>query len=142
GMPPQGLAFTSSGAPTGQASECLSSGDNWFRPTTVATGPDGALYVADMYRQTLEHPQWIPKDWQARLDLRAGHELGRIYRVVPVGAKRRAIPKLDKLDDAALVAALESPSGPQRDLVQWMLLWRQSAGSIAPLERLARSSQN
>jgi putative heme-binding domain-containing protein len=95
-----------------------------------------------MYRQTIEHPQWIPKDWQARLDLRAGHELGRIYRVVPVGAKRRPIPKLDRLDDAALVAALDSPSGPQRDLVQWMLLWRQSAGAIAPLEQLARTSKN
>ena len=38
--------------------------DNRFRPTTLKTGPDGALWVADMYRQVIEHPEWIPVDWQ------------------------------------------------------------------------------
>ena len=36
----------------------------------------GALWVADMYRQTIEHPEWIPKDVQARIDLRASDEDG------------------------------------------------------------------
>jgi putative membrane-bound dehydrogenase-like protein len=139
---PAGVTFTGRRAPTEQSSEFLASSDNWFRPTTVATGPDGAIYVADMYRETIEHPQWIPKEWQARLDLRNGHQLGRIYRVVPVGAKRRPVPDLARLDDAGLVAALDSPNGPQRDLAQWMLLWRSSPASIAPLARLARSSKN
>src|SRR5258706_1795349 len=73
-LTPAGVTFTSSRAATEQASEFLSSSDNWFRPTTVATGPDGALYIADMYRQIIEHPQWIPKETQAKYDLRAGRD--------------------------------------------------------------------
>ena len=30
-------------------------------------GPDGALWYSDMYRHVIEHPQWIPADWQKRL---------------------------------------------------------------------------
>ncbi|MCI0636394.1 MAG: dehydrogenase, partial [Actinobacteria bacterium] len=37
-------------------SEFLTSTDNWFRPSNFATGPDGALYVCDMYRECIEHP--------------------------------------------------------------------------------------
>src|SRR5262249_43931660 len=61
--------------------EFLASSDNWFRPTGLKTGPDGALWVADMYRAVIEHPEWIPADWQKKLDLRAGADEGRIYRV-------------------------------------------------------------
>src|SRR5207247_5516406 len=85
----------------------------------------------------IEHPEWIPLDWQKRLDLRAGHDKGRIYRVYPVGAKPRAIPRLDKLDTAGLVAALDSPSGWQRDLAQQMLLWRNDKAAIPSLARMA-----
>ncbi|MBI3863893.1 MAG: hypothetical protein HY290_18540, partial [Planctomycetia bacterium] len=47
---PQGVTFTSRRAPDEEQSEFLASSDNWFRPTTVQTGPDGALWIADMYR--------------------------------------------------------------------------------------------
>jgi putative membrane-bound dehydrogenase-like protein len=136
-MTAQGATFSSRRAADEQTSEFLAASDNWFRPTSLATGPDGALWVADMYRLVIEHPQWIPKDWQQRLDLRAGHDRGRIYRVFPVGAKPRAIPRLDRLDTAGLVAALDSPSGWQRDMAQMMLIWKQDRAAVAPLEKLA-----
>jgi putative membrane-bound dehydrogenase-like protein len=139
---PAGFTFTSDRATSETSCEFLASSDNWFRPTTVAAGPDGALYVADMYRAVIEHPEWIPKDWQARLDLRAGHDKGRIYRIVPVGVPRRPVPRLDRLDTAGLDAALDSPSGWQRDLAQWMLQWRNDPAAIAPLERTLRESKN
>ena len=41
-----------------------------------------------MYRAVIEHPEWIPDDWEKRLDLRAGSEEGRIYRVYPVDKSR------------------------------------------------------
>lgn len=63
-------------------SEFFASSDNWTRPVMVRTGPDGALYVADMYRQVIEHPQWIPAEYQRKMDLYAGSGMGRIYRVV------------------------------------------------------------
>jgi putative membrane-bound dehydrogenase-like protein len=119
---PKGVTFTSQRPPDEQQSEFLASSDNWFRPTTIATGPDGALWIADMYRYVIEHPEWIPKDWQAKLDLRAGHDKGRIYRVVPVGKMPRAMPRLDKLSLAVLAKQIHSPNGWTRDMVQQMLV--------------------
>jgi putative membrane-bound dehydrogenase-like protein len=136
----QGTTFRSRRAADERESEFLASSDNWFRPTMVRVGPDGALWVADMYRQTIEHPEWIPKDWQKKLDLRAGHDMGRIYRVYPVGGQPRAIPRLDRLDTAGLVAALDSPSGWQRDMAQQMLLWRDDRSAVGLLEKLATNS--
>ncbi|HEY7327443.1 MAG TPA: PVC-type heme-binding CxxCH protein [Gemmataceae bacterium] len=137
----KGVTFTSRRAEDEQESEFLASSDNWFRPTSIQTGPDGALWVADMYRDIIEHPEWIPTDWQRRLDLRAGADKGRIYRVYPVGAALRKIPRLDRLDTAGLVAALDSPNGWQRDTAQQMLLWRKDASAIPLLEKLTTDCQ-
>jgi putative membrane-bound dehydrogenase-like protein len=136
-MTADGVTFKSRRAADEQTSEFLASSDNWFRPTMTRTGPDGALWVADMYRAVIEHPQWIPQDWQKRLDLRAGHDKGRIYRVYPVEKTPRPIPRLDKLDAAALVAALDSPNGWQRDMAQMMLLWKADKAAVPHLEKLA-----
>jgi putative membrane-bound dehydrogenase-like protein len=138
---PKGVTFTSRRAGDEEHSEFLESADNWFRPTMIQTGPDGALWVADMYRLVIEHPQWIPLDWQKKLDLRAGHDMGRIYRVYPEGKKPRAIPRLDKLDTAGLVAALDSPSGWQRDLAQMMLLWRADKRAMPALLKMTQAKR-
>lgn len=119
-----------------EQSEFLSSTDNWFRPITTKTGPDGALYVADMYRFVLEHPEWISPEMQARMDLRAGSDKGRIYRVTPIHAPRRKIPSLAGLDTAELVAAMDSPNGWQRDTVQRLLCAQPDPRSLTPLEAL------
>ena len=74
GISPVGTTFTSKRAIDEQKSEFLASTDSWCRPCGLDTGPDGALWVADMYRHVIEHPEWIPKDWQKKLDLRAGHD--------------------------------------------------------------------
>ncbi len=123
-------------------SEFLASSDNWFRPTMLRTGPDGALWIADMYRAVIEHPEWIPDDWEARLDLRAGHDRGRIYRVYPVNQKPRLIPRLDRLELQELVASLDSPNGWQRDTAQRLLLHKDDPNAIEPLRRLARESRH
>jgi putative membrane-bound dehydrogenase-like protein len=140
-MTARGVTFTSRRAADELQSEFLASSDNWFRPTTIQTGPDGALWIADMYRAVIEHPEWIPLDWQKRLDLRAGADKGRICRVYPVGQKPRAIPRLDRLDTAGLVAALDSPNGWQRDTAQQMLLWRQDEAAVPLLKKLAAASE-
>jgi putative membrane-bound dehydrogenase-like protein len=139
-MTPEGVSFKSRRAPDEQESEFWASSDNWTRPTTIQTGPDGALWVADMYRAVIEHPEWIPPDWQKRLDLRAGSDKGRIYRIYPVGTRPRSIPRLDRLDTAGLVAALDSPSGWQRDTAQQMLLWRHDKAAVPLLEKQAAES--
>ena len=136
-----GVTFRSRRAADEQTSEFLASSDNWFRPTMMRTGPDGALWVADMYRAVIEHPEWIPTDWQKRLDLRAGDDKGRIYRVYPVDKKPRAIPRLDKLDTAGLVAALDSPNGWQRDMAQMMLIWNGDKAAVPHLEKMVTESK-
>src|SRR2546430_6714840 len=110
-LEPDGTSFKSHRAPEENATEFLSSTDNWFRPTMLKTGPDGALYIADMYRLVIEHQEWIPNDVKKRLDLRAGHDRGRIYRGFPLAAEFRRTPRLDQLDPSGLVAAPGSPNG-------------------------------
>jgi putative membrane-bound dehydrogenase-like protein len=139
-MNPRGVAFSSHRAVDEQHSEFWASTDNWTRPTTIRVGPDGALWIADMYRQVIEHPEWIPLEWQKRLDLLAGHDRGRIYRVYPTGKSPRPIPRLDRLDTAGLVGALDSPSGWQRDMVQQMLIWKGDLAAVPLLEKVAGES--
>jgi putative membrane-bound dehydrogenase-like protein len=130
---PKGVTFTSRRADDEKESEFLASTDNWFRPATIAVGPDGALWIADMYRYVIEHPEWIPQDWQKKLDLRAGHDKGRIYRVYPKDKKPRGIVRMDTLKTRELAAALESPSGWVRDTAHTLLLERRSAENTADL---------
>ena len=66
-----------------EKADFLASTDTWFRPASLATGPDGALYIADMYRLWVEHPKFVPDDVAAKMDWRAGEDRGRIWRVVP-----------------------------------------------------------
>lgn len=140
-MTAEGVSFTSRRPDDEQQREFLASSDNWFRPVMVRTGPDGALWIADMYRAVIEHPEWIPQAWQRKLDLRAGSDRGRIYRVVRADSPPRQPARLDQLDTPGLVAALDSPNGWQRDMVQQMLLWRADQAAIAPLEKLAGSAE-
>src|SRR5690606_8355605 len=77
---PEGVTFKSSRAPSERTSEVFASRDNWSRFTNARPGPDGALYIVDMYRLIIEHPKWIPEAWLKEIeDLRAGSGQGRIY---------------------------------------------------------------
>ena len=61
--------------------EFLATQDEWFRPVNLTIGPDGSLYVVDMYRAVIEHPQFMPEELKARPDLLLGTDRGRIYRI-------------------------------------------------------------
>ncbi|MFK7738180.1 MAG: PVC-type heme-binding CxxCH protein [Pirellulaceae bacterium] len=63
----------------------FASTDRWTRPVMARTGPDGALWVVDMYRYVIEHPHWLPEAAQdeIRSVQRLGDDRGRIYRIVP-----------------------------------------------------------
>jgi putative membrane-bound dehydrogenase-like protein len=139
-MSAKGTTFTSHRADDEKESEFLASTDNWFRPTMIQTGPDGALWIADMYRYVIEHPQWIPKEWQEKLDLRAGQDKGRIYRVYPKDAKPRPIPVLDKLTAQELANLLESPNGWTRDTAQQLLVRRKDPFALRHLQTVLENS--
>lgn len=61
--------------------DLLASSDRAFRPVNMNVGPDGSMYLVDMYRRVIEHPEWIPDDIEKTLDLEAGKDQGRIYRI-------------------------------------------------------------
>jgi putative membrane-bound dehydrogenase-like protein len=138
---PAGATFVATRAPDEANTEFLTSTDNWFRPVEARTGPDGALWIVDMYRYVIEHSRWIPQNVQDELDVYAGNTLGRIYCVIPKDVKPRPWPRLDKLRTAQLVAAMDSPNGPQRDMVQQLLVWRHDVAAAQPLEQLVKNAQ-
>jgi putative membrane-bound dehydrogenase-like protein len=121
--------------------EFVASTDPWCRPVRLATGPDGGLWIADMYRLVIEHPEWIPEAWQARLDLRSGSDKGRIWRVRRSNASPEPLPDLASLSTAKLVEQLESSNGAIRDLTRELLVWRNDASAVPALKKLAISQQ-
>ena len=121
--------------------EFVASTDNWFRPAQFANGPDGALYVADMYREVIEHPASLPPEIKKHLDLTSGRDRGRIYRIVPENFNRRPRPRLGEMTTGQLVALLEHRNGWHRDTASRLLFQRQDRGAVGPLESLLASSR-
>ncbi len=137
-----GVTFAGSRPEDERTSEFLSSTDAWFRPVQMRTGPDGALYVVDMARFVIEHPRWISPEVLRTLDVRAGHDRGRIYRILPAGTEARQVPNLAKLNDAELAAALDNPNGTLRDMIQRVLIERGGTGAVATLGKIAAKSRH
>jgi putative heme-binding domain-containing protein len=140
----EGLSFSASRPPDEQTREFLASEDQWFRPVMARTGPDGALWIVDMYRYMIEHPDWLPPEGKKALApfYRDGASLGRIYRIYPQGHRPRPVPRLDRLSTSQLVAAMDCANGTLRDMVQKQLVWRADSGAVAALVRLADNSPN
>jgi putative membrane-bound dehydrogenase-like protein len=134
---PKGSSFAGRRPADERQTEFLASTDPWFRPVQVRTGPDGALWVVDMYRFVIEHPRWIPPEQLASVDVRAGHNMGRIYRILPANQSPRRVPRLDQMSDEQLVAELDGPNGVVRDQAMQLLLWRGRKTAAGSLERLA-----
>src|SRR5262249_30229507 len=141
-LTPVGTTFTSRRAADEQAGEFLASADPMFTPVSVRTGPDGALWVADLYRKGLEPPHRLPPGGEKAVDVRAGHDRGRLYRVSPADRKPRDWPRLDRLDTAGLVALLGNPNGWLRDKAQQLLIERGDRSAVAALEAGALRGEN
>ena len=133
--------------------ELLASTDPLFRPVNLTVGPDGALYVLDMHRAVVEHPEWIPDPMEAELDLYEGDDRGRIYRVVPAGGLPAGLADFrdfDRSRPGELLDALSSPNRWRRLTAQRLLVeefaedppetvvrgLRERLGNAAPLGRL------
>ncbi len=117
-----GSCATGRRAPEEQQREFLASRDPWFRPVQATTGPDGALWIVDMYRFVIEHPRWIPAAKLAQLDVRAGATMGRLWRVVKKGAPLRKVADLAATGVSELREALVADNGVVRDLAHRELL--------------------
>lgn len=139
-----GVSFVADRAPDEQDREFLASEDQWFRPVMVRTGPDGALWVVDMYRYMIEHPDWLPAHAREELKnfYRDGEDRGRIYRIYPKGHRPGALPRIDQLSTDQLVAAMDCSNGTLRDMIQKQIVWKNDRAAIDPLKKLAADSSN
>ena len=118
--------------------EFLASEDPWFHPVGFATGPDGALYIADFYRRFVEHPAWVARDTRSRVRWQEGNQHGRIWRVQRRGEARRtaANPFSKSQTIPALITALDTDNGWRRDTAHRLLVERHEVESVAVLETM------
>ena len=125
-------------------SEFIRSLDPLFRPIDMATGPDGTLYVVDMYRGVVE---WAPgarsgtylrqKIDQYQMDRVRSN--GRVWRVTYDGIPRdRTRPRMLTETPAQLIAHLGHPNGWWRDTAQQLLVLKQDRSIVPALERMVR----
>lgn len=122
-----GVTWKAKRAPGEEKHDFFASSDRWCRPVMTRTGPDGALWVVDMYRYMIEHPAWLPENGRAELlpHYRLGDDKGRIYRVFRADKPPRKVKPMDKLTPVELVKALDSPNEWQRDKAHMALVWRE-----------------
>lgn len=130
-LTPAGVTFVAKRADQDQ--EFLASTDPWFHPVNLATGPDGALYVVDFYRQWVEHPRYVPGNLGKDVDWRKGWEHGRIWRIRPKIAPRPTMSRLSQIPATELVPYLDHANGWTRDTAQRLLVERQDRQVVPEL---------
>jgi putative membrane-bound dehydrogenase-like protein len=135
----QGTAFSAVRHPGDVEFDFFTSTDIWSRPVRAVNAPDGTIWIVDMVRRVIEHPEWIPTAWQARLDLRSGENLGRIFRVYRSDYVPGPLGGHD-LSDQGLIAMLSSDIGPLRDQAMQHILTSASQHLTEEVRRVARSS--
>jgi putative membrane-bound dehydrogenase-like protein len=135
---PDGPIFTARRSPGEQTREFFGSRDPAFRPVGLELGPDGALYLIDMQRDVIEHPDYIPQKVKDKLDLRAGADRGRIYRLIPKGGLSHRKPDLRNTGVTDLVRHLGHSNQWWRVTAQRLLLERRPKEAVSLLQKLGR----
>ncbi len=135
--------------------EFLTSTDERFRPVASCVGPDGALYIADMYRGVIQHRVFITpylKEHAVRRGLEAPLGCGRIYRIVaddrgPAGrvpdrARASVPPRFSSMSDGEIVGLLSHTDGWWRDMAQQTLVQRRAVGVAGALRSVAANASD
>lgn len=124
--------------------EFLAATDSWFRPVSFCVGPDGFLYVVDMYRQHIEDPVSIPDDLEVDIDFSAGDNYGRIYRIVPSGEfkRKQANANLKTMSTEDLAELLSHPNQWWRNQAQRLIIERKDKSIVPEIISLFYHSEN
>ncbi len=101
------------------------SGDEWFRPVALRTGPDGCLYIVDWYNKIISHNE-VPRNHPERDKKR-----GRIWRVKHKDVKPFDVPDFNKLSGDELIAKLGGPSIPQSHMA-WQAITDRQMKDLTP----------
>lgn len=123
--------------------EFLASTDERFRPVSLYNGPDGALYIVDMYRGIIQHKTYLTpylKDQVGKRGLTLPLSAGRIYKVVPKNTV--ASPTLIPDDAEQLVKLLGNANGWVRDKAQQKLIDKQYQTAVPALKIAMNQTEN
>jgi len=121
---------------TAKGSEFLTSTDERFRPVNACNGPDGALYLVDMYRGIIQHQSFLTHYLIANIQARKLEQpfnMGRIWRIVPEGSSAKPV-KVTK--DAKL---LTHANGWVRDTAQRLIVESADASTVPALKELLQN---
>jgi mono/diheme cytochrome c family protein len=122
--------------------EFISSIDMNFRPVNTYTGPDGCLYIVDMYRGVIQESTWAQPgsflyDQIMSKGLNKNVQRGRIYRLVYEGMERAGKPRLLDESGSKLVSYLDHPNGWWRDNAQKEIIVRGDRSVVPALRKKA-----
>ena len=111
------------GREASEKKEFLASEDERFRPVNLFVGPDGAMYVIDMYRGIIQHKTYLTpylKNEIKTRDLSKPLSFGRIYKIIPTNKKAKA-PVFPSQPEA-LVSLLQHSNSWVRNQAQQLLV--------------------
>lgn len=135
------------GVVTGQnvkkGEEFLASTDERFRPVNAYTGPDGALWLADMYRGVIQHKGFLTHYLVANIKDRKLEQpvnMGRIWRIVPDGKKPQTV-KLPP-EPAKIVPFLAHENGWVRDTAQRLLVEKKDSAVVPAIMELVKNGNS
>ncbi|MCE2885271.1 MAG: c-type cytochrome [Planctomycetaceae bacterium] len=122
----------------------LTSTDERFRPVFAAAGPDGAIYLADIYRGVVQHRMFMTSFLRKQVEERGLEQpldMGRIWRIVPKdGLHADDTPRnLAALSSEELVPLLASTEKPVRSTARRLLVERRDAKAIDAMRAVLAS---
>jgi len=123
--------------------EFLTSIDERFRPVNLHLGPDGSMYIVDMYRGIIQHRYYLTEYLKGEIkkrELTQPLNAGRIYKVIPehYQYKRTTIPD----DPEQLVSLLHSSNAWVRDISRQKLIDNKHTGMGDTLRAVLKSRDN
>jgi mono/diheme cytochrome c family protein/glucose/arabinose dehydrogenase len=123
-----------------EGAEFLASTDERFRPVYLNPGPDGTLYVLDMYRGIIQHRDYVTeylRDQILSRNLVQPTGFGRVYRIVHESLERGPAPRMSAATSSVLVGYLSHPNGWWRDMAHQLLVQRGDRAVVPALVALA-----
>lgn len=122
-------------------SEFIRSTDLCFRPMNMTTGPDGCLYIVDMYRGIIQEGNWVREgSYLRKVVQQHGFQnnvgRGRIWRLVHKDHKPGPQPKMLEESPSQWVQHLAHPNGWWRDTAQRLLILKGDKSVLPELRQM------
>jgi mono/diheme cytochrome c family protein/glucose/arabinose dehydrogenase len=127
--------------------EFLASTDPLFRPVHAATGPDGCLYIVDMYRGIIQEGTWVGEGSYLReVVKRKGYDKftsrGRIYKIIHEEESEGAKPQLLDKSAEQLISYLGHPNGWWRNTAQKLIILKNDKSVVPELAEIVEDNES